>query len=77
MREQVRRVGGLQPGGDVAAGGGRGEGEGAPGGVPPVGGPDGRRLAGDGLPAGEAGQVGELAGQGERLGEQGGAVGGF
>ena len=30
---------------------GSGEGEGAPGGVPPVGGPDGRRLAAGSLPA--------------------------
>src|SRR6266851_4975594 len=65
------------PDGDVAAGGGRGGGEGAAGGVPAVGGPDGRRAAGGVLPAAESGAGGELAGQGQRLGEQGGAVGGL
>ena len=77
--EQVvdHRVAGLQPGGDVAAGGRRGAGEGAPGGVPAVDGSDGRRAAEGGLAAAEFGAAGELAGQGQRLGEQGGAGGGL
>jgi hypothetical protein len=62
------RVAGLQPGGDVAAGAA----EGAPGGVPAVCGPDGRRAAEGALAAAAAGEAGKLAGQGQRLGEQGG-----
>jgi hypothetical protein len=40
-----------------------------------VGGSDGRRAAEGGLAAAEFGAAGELAGQGQRLGEQGGAAG--
>src|SRR5260370_1147898 len=46
------------------------------GAVPAVDGSDGRRAAEGGLAAAGFGAAGELAGQGQRLGEQGGASGG-
>jgi hypothetical protein len=70
-------VAGVEPGGDVAAVAGRGAGEGAPRGVLSPGAAHRRRAAEGALPAGGAGAGGELAGQDQRLGEQGGAVRGL